>query len=208
MTTRLAYIPIDYDRIKVVEDMGQLLNTPWDNTNAILYPRSMTTDFQRLAPHFGSVANIIYAQHHPQNKKSFVPIKNLETLESYRSKLQTYEQKACLNFMINDVHRLSNQCSSLGWILRVQKSYNIDFHFDDGLEEPNTHTIVTTYFGKGTRWIRDEDICYPNSKSPEPKKDAEIFTLQTGDICKFDNKGDPPFCHATNNGFRMVLIAL
>jgi hypothetical protein len=32
---------------------------PWENTNAILYPRSQDPEFQSLTSHFGEVAKLI-----------------------------------------------------------------------------------------------------------------------------------------------------
>lgn len=196
MARHAGYIPEDYHRIKIVNDMSELLSMQWENANAILLPRSQNADFQELAPHFGAVAQLIAG-----NRQYGYRINSLEELEAYQAKASSWQQKLCFDYIISDVKNLENQCTATGWQLRSQDNKACPFHFDRNLYP---HTIITTYFGRPTRWVQDEDIDFEKEK---PKKDAPIYRFQPGDICKINNKGDPSFFHAASKGFRMTLIA-
>src|ERR1044072_2077377 len=43
------YIPAGYSRIKVVDSLTALFNTPFGPANAVIYPRKLTADFNALA---------------------------------------------------------------------------------------------------------------------------------------------------------------
>ena len=199
-----SYVPADYDRIKVVGTMDGLLDMAWENANAILYPRSNDKSFQELAPHFKDLAKLIQSK--CTSKESALPrIRSMRDLMIYHKKSMPHAQKKCLDYIIADVEKLQKQCAQT-WELRIQKYAPQNFHFDGCEIYPYPHTIITTYFGKATRWVRDEDVDYKTGGLLKPKHEAVIHALQAGDICKFDNDGQQPFCHAANTGFRMTLV--
>ncbi len=192
------YIPNDYERIQVVDDLTALFNASFGPANVILCPRKLTGDFNALA------CSLL------DPKKNFSPdmVELKERLEQFAGGTDEVAQAA--QTVLSDM-KLMEQAGATP-DLRVlgfkNKSYNDGhyfFHHDEyGTDVTKTRrgVLMCCYNGPMTEGIRNEDVNFKIHKMFYIEKEgAKILRFAPGDFWRHassvvDGQPDvPPYIH-------------
>ena len=172
MTKRPDYIPADYPRIKIVGSLTELFNAEFGDANCILFPRSLSGDFNALAREMAKIG-----------VSKFLKRENAMPSELAAEEAQVKSD-------IEAVKR-AYQRPLLGtkWQLRLERKYKLDaqhsvlnFHID-GTIKPKLGRVLCNYTAPVTEWIKNEDA-EPDAVRGyfKEREGATIYELGVGDI--------------------------
>ena len=169
---RPDYIPADYHRIKIVGSLTELFNTEFGEANCILFPRSLTGDFNALAREMAKIG-----------VSKFLKRENAMPAALAAEEAQV---KSDIEAVKSAFHR---PLLGTRWQLRLERKYKLtaqhsvlNFHID-GTSKPDLGRVLCNYTAPVTEWIRNEDA--------EPDKvrgyfkaheGAPVYQLGVGDI--------------------------
>lgn len=169
---RPDYIPADYNRIKIVGSLTELFNTPFGDANCILFPRTLTGDFNALSREIAKTG-----------LSKFLKRANAMPPELAAEEAQVK----------NDMQALKGAFNRLVFgskvQLRLEKKYKLDrehsvlnFHID-GTSKPKMGRILCNYTAPVTEWIRNEDAVEGKVRGYfEAREGAPVYSFGVGDI--------------------------
>ncbi len=183
------YIPPDYTRIRVVDNLKDLLRFKLgrkNDVNCIVLPRHtpiMTIYFNALAKRLHEIERDDYARFDRRDLKKI-------------AKYCSGTEQAGLEIIIKDMSDLSRFPF---WPSRGYSSIDLAMSVDKGGGRPSDETfhtdshmvsskgrVLCTYAGSVTEWIRDEDAYQEaNTNQFKAKPGALIHSFRQGDIYKF-----------------------
>lgn len=197
---RPDYIPADYDRIEVVESLSDLFDTPLrPPVNVILYPRSVSGDFNALA-------FALLEKKRLGVTTGFCRELYEKDFEKLRRSLKDEKALQAASVVLND---LKETRKSFGTDLSISvrlvqpQGYNksemvYSFHGDATGKQGR---IICCYNEPVTEGARNEDVVEAVDKKEqyELRLEASPFRFRVGDVWKQAGKmtapGLPPFIH-------------
>ncbi len=187
---RPDYIPANYDRIGVVGSLRDLCKIPFGPANCILYPRSLTADFNGLALYLKErvleQAPGINLSGHMEHISTYSPL-----LTGIAEKDMTPEIKEAAAVIIADRETVRKEgFNSTGLRLMWNNSVGLadTFHEDGRFFHPERGRILCAYVGKTTEGLKESDaIITPEVITPKPG--SVPFHFNTGDVIRFAGDG-------------------
>lgn len=180
------YIPEDYDRIKVVNDLYSFLSDDFSPfANVVLYKRKISGDFDRLA-------NLMAEYFKLDKVEIFIKYSNIGHLNDFKNQLEDDKLKNCMDVILNDMEFFYN--SGARPHFRILKNYHADetthnFHVDGLLR--NFDRIMTCYNKPVTQFIKNTDVLSVSGHKVKYKPDAKIYEFEVGDIWKSRVRNKP-----------------
>lgn len=179
------YLPDDYYGIKVVDSLSALFNTPFGDANAILYPRTLRGDFNRVAQHLAGERAFGYH----------------DCLEKIADKEGNNAIGLAARTILQDIEAVSARLSaeSLPPDIRLRDNRNWNgrgvekFHVDSAASR-ELGRILCCYTAPTTQWIKNEDAIQSGASTFNKARGAPIYSFRPGDIFRIKslprNKGE------------------
>lgn len=178
----LDYLPQNYDSIKVVDSWDALLSEPFDDASCILFPRTLSGDFNALARAI-SMQRKGYRKDIPQN---------LETEH---------------RFLMEDIERVRAHLTAIGVSafepsLRIEhrarwSSFSsVDTWHVDGCKNPEFGRLLCNYNAPTTQWLRQQDVTYDSlsmraNERFNKKMFAKTYSFEPGDVWRQRSASSP-----------------
>ena len=183
-------------RIQVVHSLSALFNADFGPANCVLYPRTLTGDFNALAENFHE----LYAD---DTFPRFLGHKDLKALLP-RLKAEAVVAAEHVISDMKDLRRFTKSDPSLRVIGRHGYSeINYRWHADlwsTPVGSPQSGRILCAYNLPVTDWVRNEDATYLEDNIVyKLKPGAEVLTFRPGDMfrisCRDNARVVEPFIH-------------
>ncbi len=170
---KLDYLPADYYGIKVVDSLSALFNTPFGDANAILYPRTLSGDFNRVAQHLAEVRASGY----------------YDRLEKIADKEGRSAIGRAARTILQDIEAVSAwlraECLPPDIRLRDNRNWNGSgverFHVDSAASQ-QLGRILCCYTAPTTQWIKNEDAIQTSGSTFRKARGAPVYSFRPGDI--------------------------
>ncbi len=170
------HLPQDYDQLKIVHSMGDILSSEFNNIVSIfILPRNLTDDFNGLATKMASVINLPERMH---LEYSYTDTYNIfKELWPY---LSSSEQDA-LNIIIQDFTSLINADPRLLIEGKSWKAETQHWHYDGiyGKEYPRW---ICGYNVRGTQFLKTNDAIFFDFQAQAGEEGGGIITMENHEI--------------------------
>jgi len=177
----LAYLPEDYGRIRIVKSLAEVFNEPFGDASVILFPRSLTGDFNALAKKlYSAPSEPGYSRaDHAANLAKIAQEQQGSALGDAAA-LVLSDLQASVKLMLGHDRIFGNmRVENTG---RWKGTHTVEQFHIDGTDNAAMGRALCCYTEPVTQWIRSEDAKWVRDTQFKAKKGAEIYSFQPGDI--------------------------